>query len=154
MHKAGLGKTPAERVRQVEENEPSVHRYDEYIPVGKANEKISKWKKQGAEIIYLSSHRDIKSVEKDKQVLEKFNFPDGQVLFRHLFQSYAKVAEKVMPDVLIEDDCESIGGEVQMTYPHISSDKKKLIKSIVVKEFSGIDSLSDNLDRLLITPEI
>lgn len=53
-----------------------------------------------------------------------------------------------MPDVLIEDDCESIGGEPQMTYPHVKKNKKKLIKSIVVKEFSGIDNLPDSLEAL------
>lgn len=149
MHKAGLGKTPQERVRQVEENEPSVHRYEEYVPVGKANEKVNKWKDQGAEIIYLSSHMDGGSVKKDIQVLSKYNFPDGPVLYRHLLESYAKVAEKAMPDILIEDDCESIGGESQMTYPHINPNKKKLIKSIIVKEFSGIDNLPENLEDLI-----
>ena len=53
-----------------------------------------------------------------------------------------------MPDILIEDDCESIGGKPQMTYPHISPNKKELIKSIVVREFSGIDNLPDNLEIL------
>ena len=148
MHKAGISKTPQERVKQVETNEPSVHKYDEYVPVGKANEKIRKWQEQGAEIVYLSSHRDGASVKKDIQVLSKYNFPDGPVLYRHLLQSYASVAERAMPDILIEDDCESIGGEVQMTYPHINPKKKKLIKSIVVKEFSGIDNLPDNLKNL------
>jgi len=148
MHKAGIGRTPQERVKQVETNEPSVHKYDEYVPVGKANEKIRKWQEQGAEIVYLSSHRDGASVKKDIQVLSKYNFPDGPVLYRHLLQSYASVAERAMPDILIEDDCESIGGEVQMTYPHINPKKKKLIKSIVVKEFSGIDNLPDNLKNL------
>ena len=148
MHKAGLGKTPQERVKQVETNEPSVHKYGEYVPVGKANEKIGRWQKQGAEIVYLSSHRDGASVKKDIQVLSQYNFPNGPVLYRHLFQTYASVAEKAMPDVLIEDDCESIGGEPQMTYPHIKPTKKHLIKSIVVKEFSGIDNLPDSLENL------
>ena len=148
MHKAGLGKTPQERVKQVETNEPSVHKYDEYVPVGNANEKIRKWQEQGAEIVYLSSHRDGASIKKDIQVLSKYDFSDGPVLYRHLFESYAKVAEKAMPDILIEDDCESIGGEIQMTYPHISPKKKKFIKSIIVKEFSGIDNLPDNPEEL------
>ncbi len=148
MHKAGLGKTPQERVKQVETNEPSVHKYDEYVPVGKANEKIKGWQEQGAEIVYLSSHRDGASAKKDIQVLSKYNFPDGPVLYRRLLQSYANVAERVMPDVLIEDDCESIGGEVQMTYPHINPQKKRLIKSIVVKEFSGIDNLPADINQL------
>lgn len=148
MHKAGLGKTPQERIKQVEENEPSVHMYEEYVPVGKASEKIREWQEQGAEIVYLSSHMDRESVKKDIQVLSKYNFPNGPVLYRQLLESYAKVAEKAMPDILIEDDCESIGGETQMTYPHIKAAKKRLIKSIIVKEFSGIDKLPDDINEL------
>jgi len=59
------------------------------------------------------------------------------------------VAERVMPDILIEDDCESIGGESEMTYPHIREDLKQKIKSIVVKEFQGIDHLPDSLTALI-----
>lgn len=149
MHKSGIGKTPQERVKQVEENDPSVHNYESYVPVGKADEKIRKWVNQGAEVVFLSSHKSSEDVEKDKQVLKKYNFPEATVYFRENGKTYAQVAEEVMPDVLIEDDCESIGGEIEMTYPHISPEKQKLIKSIVVKEFSGIDYLPDNIEELL-----
>ena len=54
-----------------------------------------------------------------------------------------------MPDLLIEDDCKSIGGEAEMIYPHIDPGKKKFIHSIVVREFSGIDHLPDDLDELI-----
>ncbi len=149
MHKSGLGETPAERVKQVEENDPSVHEYDSYVPVGEANKKISGWASQGAGIIYLSSHQKMEDIHKDIQVLNKYNFPDGHVMYRHGAETYAQVAEKVMPNVLIEDDCRSIGGEVEMTYPHINPEKKELIKSIVVKEFSGIDNLPDDINDLV-----
>lgn len=148
MHKSGLGKTPKERIKQVQGNDLSVHKYDEYVPVNKAQEKIWRWHEQGSEIIYLSSHKDKKSVQKDIFVLSKYNFPKGPVLYRKLFESYAKVAERIVPDILIEDDCESIGGKWQMTYPHIDSSLKPKIKSIVVKEFSGIDNLPDNIFEL------
>lgn len=46
------------------------------------------------------------------------------------------------------DDCESIGGEPEMTYPHIRADLKPKIKSIVVKEFQGIDHLPDSIEEL------
>ena len=54
-----------------------------------------------------------------------------------------------MPDFLIEDDCESIGGEKEMTITFIKPEIKEKIKSVVVKEFGGIDYLPDNLDELL-----
>ena len=53
-----------------------------------------------------------------------------------------------MPDVLVEDDCESIGGEVEMTYPHIRPELKPRIKSVVVREFGGIDHLPDDISAL------
>ena len=58
------------------------------------------------------------------------------------------MAERETPDILIEDDCESIGGEKEMTYPHIREDLKSKIKSLVVKEFGGIDHLPDNIRML------
>lgn len=39
-----------------------------------------------------------------------------------------------------------------MTYPHIREDLKPKIKSIVVKEFQGIDHLPENLALLLKYP--
>lgn len=86
-----------------------------------------------------------------KYILEKYNFPDSQnLLFRKQEEQYKDVCERLMPDILIEDDCESIGGEIEMTYPHIRIDLKKKIKSVVVKEFGGIDHLPDNISELLV----
>jgi len=85
----------------------------------------------------------------DKQVLVKYDFPKGEIYWRQNGEAYKDVAERVMPDILIEDDCESIGGESEMTYPHIREDLKQKIKSIVVKEFQGIDHLPDSLTALI-----
>ncbi|MEK7513574.1 MAG: hypothetical protein AAB580_01660, partial [Patescibacteria group bacterium] len=82
------------------------------------------------------------------KVLAKYDFPQGEIYWRENGEAYKDVAERVMPDILIEDDCESIGGEVEMTYPHIREDLKPKIKSIVVKEFQGIDHLPDSLTEL------
>ncbi len=54
-----------------------------------------------------------------------------------------------MPDILIEDDCEGIGGEKEMTYTYIQNDLKSQIKSIPVPEFGGIDHLPDSIEDLL-----
>ena len=51
------------------------------------------------------------------------------------------VAESIKPDILLEDDCESIGGQAEMVYPHIQPELQQGIASIVVKEFEGIDDL-------------
>ncbi|MFH2032770.1 MAG: hypothetical protein ABIJ40_19425 [Bacteroidota bacterium] len=149
MHKTAEGKTREERVGQVVSADPSVHDYASYIPVGNAVEKLKSWQSQGAEILYLSSHETAEDVEKDKSVLEKYDFPKGQVFYRQNGESYKDIAEKLIPDVLIEDDCESIGGEKEMTITFVKPKIKQKIRSIVVKEFSGINNLPIDLKDLL-----
>lgn len=149
MHKNAEGETREERVKQVMNGDASVHDYASYIPVRNAVEKLKSWQLQGAEIIYLSSHESAEDVEKDKLVLDKYDFPKGHVFYCQNGESYKDIAEKIIPDVLIEDDCESIGGEKEMTITLVKPEIKQKIKSIVVKEFSGIDDLPDDLKLLL-----
>lgn len=127
----------------------SVYDYTNYLPVGDAVKKLTTWKNQGVVIYYLTSRRVKKESEAIKNVLKQYNFPDCQNLFfRKQGEEYKDVAERLMPDILIEDDCESIGGEPEITYTHINPQLKEKIKSIVVKEFSGIDYLPDNIIKL------
>lgn len=149
MHKSAVDKTREERVRQSIAREKSVLDYANYVPVGNAVEKTRKWQTQGAEILYISSHENAEDVEKDKFVLEKYGFPKGKIYWRQNKETYAEVAEKIMPDVLIEDDCESIGGEKEMTITYVKPELKHNIKSIVVKEFEGIDHLPDTISVLI-----
>ncbi len=118
-----------------------------YIPVKHAVEKLMSWKKQGVTILYLTSRRIKNEVEAIRIILKQYNFPDANNLyFRHQGENYKDVAEKLMPDILVEDDCESIGGEPEMIYPHIRPELKSKIKPIIVKEFGGIDHLPNQLD--------
>ena len=148
----GLGR---EQIVELSKNaatqeQSSVHDFANYIPQGKAVEKLNKWKQQGATIYYLTSRRIGQELEDIKTVLKKYNFPDSQnLLFRQQDEEYKDVAERLVPDVLIEDDCESIGGEKEMTYPHINPELKNKIKSVIIKEFAGIDDLSDNIEQLI-----
>jgi hypothetical protein len=152
MHRAALDHTREERVEQVQQRDPSVADYAAYVPVGEAVAKLARWQQQGAQICFLSSHRKPEDVAKDAAALARFGFPGGEVLFRHPGESYADVARRAMPDVLIEDDCESIGGEVEMTYLHLRPDEQACITGIVVREFEGIDHLPDTLVELRSVP--
>ena len=109
--------------------------------------KLRRWREQGADITYLSSHRSAADVAKDALVLEKHGFPPGRILAREPGESYGDVVERERPDVLIEDDCESIGAG-EMTYPQIRPDLRVRITSIVVPEFGGLDHLPDSPERL------
>lgn len=160
MHKNAIGYTREEIVKQVIAGDKSVRDQTSYVPVGKAVKKLQTWKKQGAEICYLSPLTKSKDVRMDERaskddfegerlVLGKHQFPRGEVYHRKTGEQYEDIVERIVPDVLIEDDCESIGGESEMTYPSLKPELKAKIKSIVVKEFSGIDHLPDSLSDLL-----
>ena len=69
-------------------------------------------------------------------------------MFRRDGESYKDIAERIIPDILIEDDCESIGGEKEMTITFVIPEIRQRIKSIVVKEFQGIDYLPDDVKFL------
>jgi len=147
MQGSAKGKTREEIVQQSKEF--GIHDYQGYIPVYNVVEKIKKWKNQGATIFYLSSRRVKGEIEAIKNVLQKYDFLDFQnLLYRQQGEDYKDVAERLIPDILVEDNCESIGGEKEMTYSHMSGDTKAKVHSVIVKEFSGIDYLPDNLDQL------
>jgi len=145
MHKTAIGHSREEIVKQIQNAEKSIHDYKSYIPVGDAVKKLQNWKQNGVEILYLTSRKKIEEVKQIQNVLKKFNFPEGQLLFRKKDEEYKEVAEKNIPDILIEDDCESIGGINEMTITHVKPEIKNKIKSISIKEFGGIDHLPNNL---------
>jgi hypothetical protein len=148
MHAAGQGRSRAERVQQVVDGDASVHAYASYIPIGEAAAKLRGWKKQGADIVYLSSQKARAILKSDNEMLARNGFPEGELEFRRGIESYAAVVQRVLPDVLIEDDCESIGGEKEMTYPDLPAELQKRIRSIVVPEFGGIDGLPVDISAL------
>jgi len=145
-HSNWLGLPREEIVQRVKDGERPD--YAGTIPIGNAAQKIQAWRNVGAEILYLTSRCSPDEVEQARQILQRCGFPEGQLLFRLEEEEYKDVAERAQPDILIEDDCESIGGEIEMTYPHIRPEIKAGIISIVVKEFGGIDHLPDTLTEL------
>jgi hypothetical protein len=149
MHGSAKGRTREEIVSQSREGiDPLLSDWKQYVPIGDAPRKLQLWKEQGAEILYLTSRTSKPEIDAIQLVLEKHGFPKGELCFRRQGEKYKNVAERVLPDVLIEDNCESIGGEVEMTYPHIHPKRQKRIKSIVVKEFEGVDHLPEKLATL------
>ena len=146
-HSDWIGLAREEVVQRAKEGEEPD--YAAMIPIGNAAQRIRAWSDAGAEIQYLTSRRSLDEVEKVREVLRLYDFPQGQLFFRLEGEEYKDTAERAFPDVLIEDDCESIGGEVEMTYPHIRPEIKTRIVSIVVREFGGIDHLPEELSDLI-----
>lgn len=117
--------------------------------MGNAAKKLQEWKRQGARICYLSSHKSTRDVETDRSVLKKYGFPDGQIFYRRGGEEYKDVVERIrpLPNLIVEDDCESIGGEVEMVYPNLKPEVKNKVKSIVVTDFQGIDHIPDKISE-------
>ena len=87
-------------------------------------------------------------MKKDETVLRKYNFPNAIIFYRQKEEDWNLQIEKAKPDLIIEDDCESIGGKYQMTFPNLKPELQSKITSIVIKEFAGIDHLPNNIDEL------
>jgi len=146
MAASGKGVGREERVKQVLEENKSAHDFKNYVPIGDAVQTLETWVQRGYEIFYLTSRRSLEEIENIQNVLLNYRFPSGVLLYRKKDEGYKDVAERLIPDILIEDDCESIGGEAEMTYPNIRLDIRARIKHYPVKEFGGIDHLIDVLN--------
>ncbi|MHA2253188.1 MAG: hypothetical protein ACXAD7_22695 [Candidatus Kariarchaeaceae archaeon] len=147
MHHSAINLSREDRVQQsLARNNPSLSDWDKYIPIGDAVQKLKLWDRIGLKITYLTSRTKVEEISKIRSVLNKFGFPEGKLLFRVSGEEYKDIIEKVLPDILIEDDCESIGGEKEMSYTHLKPRAKERVKLISVKEFGGIDHLPDTLN--------
>ena len=123
--------------------------HGKYIPKGNCVNKISSWSNEGARIVYMTYVKKASSAEAVKNILVKYKFPGQYLYHRTKGEKYKDIVEAVKPDILIEDDCKSIGGKWQMSITYVDNNIKDKIKSIVVKEFKGIDFLPDNLTELM-----
>jgi len=150
-HRSHAGLTRDEVVERVKgiDYPLTTEYFADSVPIGNCIRKIEAWKQQGATITYLTSRRKPEEVKAIRDVLTRHHFPDGDLLFRSAGEKYSDVAERALPNIIVEDDCESIGGEKEMTYPQIKQELKARIKPVVVKEFAGIGHLPDRIFELL-----
>ena len=123
-----------------------------YVPIGNSVDKIRRWSDKGWNIVYLTSRKSPNEVGKIKSILETFGFCGSKLYYRGAGEEYKHIAESVVPAILVEDDCRGIGGERQMTITYVDPEIKVNIKSVVVPEFQGIDSLPDSAEALLRMP--
>lgn len=120
-----------------------------YIPIKNSVNIINSWEEQGADIMYFTSRKKLKEVQEIQEILIKNNFAGRYLYYRNNKQKYKDIVEFVAPNILIEDNCRSIGGKWQMCITYVKPEMKERIKSIVVKEFTGIDDLPLLLPDLL-----
>lgn len=125
----------------------TLYKHKSYMPIGNAVEIINSWEQQGANIIYCTS-RKRKQAEEIANILKKYGFTGSFMVVREAKEGYKDIVEMIRPDILIEDDCRSIGGAWQMCITHVKLEIKQSIKSIVIPEFKGIDHLSKDINQL------
>ncbi len=149
MNEKLVGRSREERVKLTRKRDPEILDSSSQVPIGDAVRRLQSWKEGGAELVYLSAHRKPENTAKVNSILYRYGFPEGLFVFRQGTEGYADVAERVKPDIIVEDDCESIGGEKEMVYPHLKPLLKNRIRSVVVREFEGIDHLPDTVEKLV-----
>ena len=118
----------------------TLYNHKSYIPIGNCVKNVEGWKSQGADIVYCTSRKKQQAHE-IADLLKQYGFAGTKLYYRGRGQHYKDIVEEVMPDILIEDDCRSIGGSWQMCITYVDQKLRKKIKSVVVKEFKGIDHL-------------
>lgn len=145
MHSEGAGLPREEIVQQNVERIPNIKEYSKYVPVGNAPAKVIEWQNNGYEICYLTSRRLPGEVAAIQSVLDKYNFPKGPLFYRKEGESYGDAAMRIIPDVIVEDDCESIGAD-EITYSQLPANIQQKIKSVIVPEFGGISHLKSDFN--------
>ncbi len=149
MHAAAATVAREKRVVQVREREPSVREFASYVPTPGTVQKLAKWSAREASFVYISSHRHREHLAADEQVLRRYEFPLGPVHGRAEEESYGQLVERLNPDILIEDDCESIGGTAQTVASQLSPAARRRIRCLVLPEFIGLGRLPDDLAELV-----
>jgi hypothetical protein len=82
-------------------------------------------------------------------VICRHGFPAGPVYGRRQGEDYGPLVERLGLDVLVEDDCESIGGGAQTCASPLGLAGSRSVRCIVLPEFSGRADLPDNPAQLL-----
>jgi hypothetical protein len=119
-----------------------------YVPIKHAINKIAKWSEQGANIIYLTSRSKREEVDEVRMILLNNGFLGSYLYYREKDEEYKDIAEAIIPNILIEDNCRSIGGKRHLTITHVDKSIKSRIRSIVIEEIKGVDHLSDAISEL------
>lgn len=149
MHAGAVGRSRDERVCQARKGtDPTLRDYGAYVATEGALEKLRGWSAQGAEISYLSVHRDAATVTASAGALRSHGFPPGPVLSRSDGESYGDVVRRAAPDILIEGDRTSSDAD-GIAYHQLEPTQRDRILSIVVPQYGGLEHLPASLGTLL-----
>lgn len=111
-----------------------------YKPIGNAVKMVNSLYEKGHEI-YLCSY--VRKVRYNfiKTIVDFHGMNYTEILCRNKGETYGEIVEQLRPDILIEDDCKSIGGLKECCITYVKEEIKQNIQSIIVPEFAGIDGI-------------
>lgn len=98
------------------------------------------WQKEG-HVSYLCSYVRKRRYNFIKQIIDFYGMKYTEILCREKGEQYSEIVERIKPDILIEDDCKSIGGQKEWCITNVREETKAGIYSIIVPEFNGIDDV-------------
>lgn len=116
-----------------------------YKPLGNSIRTVNDLFDKGNEI-YLCSYVLKNRYVFIKAIMDYYKVNYTQILCRDKGEKYSDLVERVRPDILIEDDCASIGGEKEWCITNVREDIRANIKTIIVKEFKGIDHIEKEIE--------
>lgn len=111
-----------------------------YEPIGNAINIVNSWYDKGYEV-YLCSYVRKKRYKFIKTIVDFYGMKYTKILCRNKREQYSSIVERIKPDILIEDDCKSIGGLKKCCITNVKEEIKENIQSIIVPEYKGIDSI-------------
>lgn len=91
--------------------------------------------------IYLCSYVRKSRYDFIKSIVDFYGMRYTEILCRDKRESYNEIVERIKPNILIEDDCKSIGGLKNCCITYVKKEIKRDIQSIIVPEFAGIDNV-------------
>ncbi|MBV9094388.1 MAG: hypothetical protein JO132_10995 [Streptosporangiaceae bacterium] len=68
-------------------------------------------------------------------------------------ENYGALVDRLALDVLVEDDCESIGGPRQTCVAQLSPAARRRVRCVMLPEFLGLGGLPDHPAGLLAPPQ-
>lgn len=111
-----------------------------YKPIGNAVAITNALYDKGYDI-YLCSYVRKKRHAFIKTIIDFYGIKYTEILCRDKDEQYSDIVERLKPDILIEDDCRSIGGQKECCITKVNDELKSNIQSIIVPEFEGIDDI-------------
>lgn len=114
--------------------------FEAFALLGNAVEIVNTWQNEGHDI-YLCSYVRKGRYDIIKSIIDFYGMKYTDILCRSKGEQYREIVEQLKSDILIEDDCKSIGGHKESCITNVKKELKSKIQSVIVPEFKGIDDI-------------